>query len=151
MVDEWVRLLWYEDDEEDGGKEDIIDETEDHLRGVVLPAAPAAEADGGGGAGGGASGCKAFSKNLINGNKELTANAVDVGELGHGKCIIAFALGGGRIGHSLPSPPPSPPSSSPSFLSPPPNPFLSAQSASSICKCSSAALKCAVEANGAIS
>jgi hypothetical protein len=103
---------------------------------LLLLLALTAEAEGG-------TGCKTLSKNLTKGNSEATAAAVDGGELGNGRWMIVFAFGGGRTGNSLSSP-----------LSPAPapvSPFRSAQSASSICRCSSAALKCAVEGNGATS
>jgi hypothetical protein len=137
------------------------EETEDHRRcgggfvGVLLLLLDVEEGGGGVGC---MTGWITRSRNLTNGNREATAAAVLGGELGNGKWIIAFAFGGGRIPNSLfpPSPPslslsPSPPPSPPAPPLPNPNPFRPAQSASSICKCSSAALKCAVEGNGAIS
>jgi hypothetical protein len=57
----------------------------------------------------GGTGCKTRSKNFKNGNNEATAAAVDGGELGNGRWMIAFAFGGGRTGNSRsPSPAPSP-------------------------------------------
>jgi hypothetical protein len=124
-----------------------MEDTEDHLRGCGLLPLLLLLGGGVGGGGAGSIGCKTLSKNLTKGNNEATAPAVDGGELGNGKCTIAFAFGGGRIGNSFP------PLPSASTLSgcPGPCPFRSAQSASSICKCSSAARRWAVEGNGAIS
>jgi hypothetical protein len=67
---------------------------------LLLGATPTA------GSGGGTS-CKSLSKNFTKGNSDATAAAVDGGELGNGRWMIAFAFGGGRTGNST-SPPASP-------------------------------------------
>lgn len=104
-VEERERGFWYDDD---AGNEGTREDTDDHLRGCEF--ALEEPADGGSGDAMGWTGCTTLSKNLTNGNNEATAAAVDGGELGNGKWMIAFALGGGRTGNSF-SPSPSPSSS----------------------------------------